>query len=97
MDRVTQLTSNSSAAETSVRSAVRSFRASESTARDVISTFYNLVNRDLEATASLVVPLVDLLDDEGKRKELLESFNGFKIEVRLSWASPVFGLLIYHI
>ncbi|KAL5490244.1 hypothetical protein ACEPAI_5077 [Sanghuangporus weigelae] len=91
MGRVAQLTSNSSAAETSVRSAIRSFRASESTARDVVSTFYNLVNRDLEATASLIAPLVDLLDDEGKRKELLETFNGFKIEQRQQFPDLIPG------
>lgn len=81
MTRVANVTSNSSSAATTVRLAIRSFRASESAARDVISIFYNMVERDIEATASLIIPLVDLLDDEDKKKELLEAFNGFKIEV----------------
>ena len=83
MARLASLTSNSSAAATSVRLAVRSYRASESSARDLISTIYNLVDRDLETSASLIVPLVDLLDDEEKKKDLLAAYNGFKIEVCL--------------
>lgn len=71
-------------AEAAVRSAIRTFRNSESTARDLISTFYNIVDRDLEKTASLISPLVDLLDDEEKKNELLGAFNGFKVEVRCS-------------
>lgn len=81
MARVANVTSNSSSAATTVRLAIRSYRASESAARDVISIFYNMVERDIETTASLIIPLVDLLDDEDKKKELLEAFNGFKIEV----------------
>lgn len=81
MARVASLTSNSSSAPTVVRLAVRSYRDSESAARDLISTIYNLVDRDLEATASLIVPLVDLLDNEEKKQDLLAAYNGFKIEV----------------
>lgn len=84
MARVAGLTSNSSSAATVVRLAVRSYRASESAARDLISTVYNLVDRDLEATASLIVPLVDLLDSEEKKRDLLAAYNGFKIEVSFS-------------
>ena len=47
----------------------------------MISTFYNIVDRDIEATASLINLLVDLLDDENKKRELLQAFNGFKVEV----------------
>ena len=80
MRRVVSLSSNQSAA-TAVRAAIRAFKNSESSARDLVSTFYNIVDRDLEKTASLVVPLVDLLDEEEKRIQLLKAFNGFKIEV----------------
>ncbi|EJD05770.1 uncharacterized protein FOMMEDRAFT_77585 [Fomitiporia mediterranea MF3/22] len=91
MARVASVTSNSSSAEASVRSAIRSYRASESAARDLITTFYNIVDRDLEATASLIVPLLDLLDDEEKKRELLQSFNGFKIEQRQQFPDLVAG------
>ncbi len=76
------LTSNSSSAISAIKSSIVSFRASESTARDLISTFYNVFERDLDATASLIVTLVDLLDNDEKRTDLLQSWNGFKIEVR---------------
>ncbi|KAH8117281.1 hypothetical protein DFH11DRAFT_1816255, partial [Phellopilus nigrolimitatus] len=91
MARVSSLTSNSSAAAASIRSAIRSFRASESAARDLITTFYNIVDRDLELTASLIVPLVDLFDDEDKRRQLLQSFNGFKVEQRQQFPDLVPG------
>ncbi|KAI5124372.1 hypothetical protein M0805_008975 [Coniferiporia weirii] len=91
MARVANLTSGSPAAATSARSAIRSFRSNESAARDLITTFYNIVDRDLEATASLIVPLVDILDDEDKKKELLQSFNGFKIEQQQQFPELVPG------
>lgn len=83
MARLAVLTNNSSAAETSVRYAIQSYLASESTARDIILTFYNIVDGELEATSSLIAPLVDLLDNEEKKRGLLQAFNGFKIEVSL--------------
>ena len=39
------------------------------------------MNEDLEATSSLIMPLIDILDNDEKKRELLETFNGFKIEV----------------
>ncbi|THH11849.1 hypothetical protein EW145_g384 [Phellinidium pouzarii] len=91
MARVANLTSGSPSAATSVRSAIRSFRASESAARDLVSVFYSIVDRDLEATASLIAPLLDLLDDEDKKKELLQTFNGFKVEQRQQFPDLVAG------
>ncbi|KZS99117.1 hypothetical protein SISNIDRAFT_447961 [Sistotremastrum niveocremeum HHB9708] len=78
--RVNSLTANSSTALTAIKSAIRSFRASESGPRDLISTFFNVLNQDLDPTASLVNSLVDLLDDEEKGQNLLSAWNGFKIE-----------------
>lgn len=80
--RVASLTNNSAPAISAIKSSIVSFRSSESAARDLISTFYNVMNRNLDATASLIVALVDLLDNEEKRSDLLQSWNGFKIEVR---------------
>lgn len=39
------------------------------------------MDRNLEGTAGIVNGLVDILDDEEKKKNLLEAWNGFKIEV----------------
>ena len=82
MSKVAVLTSNSTASEAAIRAAIKSYRASESAARDLISTFYVVLDSRLEKTQSLITPLVDLLDAEDKKKELLEAWNGFKIEVR---------------
>jgi hypothetical protein len=64
-----------------VRNAIRSYKASESSARDLISTIWNVMGDDVENTATIVNQLVDLLDDEDKKKDLLAAWNGFKIEV----------------
>ncbi|KAI0797515.1 hypothetical protein C8Q75DRAFT_738536 [Abortiporus biennis] len=80
--RVSSLAPNPNGAVPAVKAAVRSYRASESAARDLISTIWNVLDHNLEGTASLVNALVDLLDEEDKKKDLLESWNGFKIEQR---------------
>ena len=87
MARVADHTSNSSSAATAIKLVIRSYRASECAARDLISTIYNLVDRDLEASASLIVPLVDLLDNEEKKRDLLAAYNEFKIEVSCASSS----------
>jgi hypothetical protein len=61
---------------------VRSYKASESGARDLIGTAWTVLGSDVEATATIVNALVDLLDDEDKKKELLAAWNGFKVERR---------------
>ncbi|KAF8495377.1 hypothetical protein JB92DRAFT_2747842 [Gautieria morchelliformis] len=80
MARINALTSNSTSAVPAVKAAVQSYRSSESGPRDLISTVFNVVNRDLDGTASLMSSIVELLDDEDKRRELLAAWNGFKIE-----------------
>ncbi|TFK46669.1 hypothetical protein OE88DRAFT_1714915 [Heliocybe sulcata] len=72
-----------------VKAAIRSYRASESAARDLISTIWNVLDRDLDNTASIVNALVDLLDEEEKKRDLLAAWNGFKIEQRRSFPDLV--------
>jgi hypothetical protein len=88
------LTANSNAAITSVKLAIRSYLASESGARDVISTLFTVLNQDLEGSASVMNALVDILEDEEKRKNLLSAWNGFKIEVGAQWISAIGAELI---
>jgi E3 ubiquitin-protein ligase ZNF598 len=52
------------------------------TARDLITTAWSALDQRLEATSNIVSALADLLDEE-KKRDLLASWNGFKIEVRL--------------
>ncbi|TDL27318.1 hypothetical protein BD410DRAFT_713852 [Rickenella mellea] len=80
--RLNAATSNSPTATAAIKASIRSYRSSESGARDLITTFFNALDRDLEGTASLIILLVDLLEDEDKKKNLLASWNGFKIEQR---------------
>ncbi|KZT09676.1 uncharacterized protein LAESUDRAFT_646679 [Laetiporus sulphureus 93-53] len=72
-----------------IQAAVRSYRVSESAARDLISTIWNILDRDLDGTASIINVLVDLIDEEDKNRELLTAWNNFKIEQRAQFPELV--------
>ena len=78
--RLRSVAPNPTNAAAAVKLSLRSYRASESGARDVISTVWNILDCDFENTASIVNLLVDIIDDEDKKSSLLSSWNGFKIE-----------------
>ncbi|OBZ65803.1 E3 ubiquitin-protein ligase hel2 [Grifola frondosa] len=80
--RVNVLAPNAATAVPAIMAAVRSYRASESAARDLISTVWNILDRNLDGTASVANVLVDFFDEEDKKRDLLNAWNGFKIEQR---------------
>ncbi|KZV79126.1 hypothetical protein EXIGLDRAFT_480994 [Exidia glandulosa HHB12029] len=71
----------SQGAAMAVHASMRSFRASESTARDVISTLFNVLERELDTTGSHITPLVEAFPDD-KKQELLTAWNDFKLAQR---------------
>lgn len=77
------LAPNPTSAVPAIQAAMRSYRHSESAARDLISTVWNILDRNLDGTASVVNLLVDMMDEEDKKRELLSAWNGFKIEVKI--------------
>ncbi|KAM5538081.1 hypothetical protein V8D89_008278 [Ganoderma adspersum] len=82
VSRLANLAPNPTTAVPAVRAAIRSYRTSESGARDLISTVWNVLDRNLDGTASVVNALVDLADEEDKKRDLLAAWNGFKVEQR---------------
>ncbi|KAI0371661.1 hypothetical protein BV20DRAFT_1042998 [Pilatotrama ljubarskyi] len=80
--RLHGLAPNPTTAVPAVKAAVRSYKASESSARDLISTVWNILDRNLDGTASIVNALVDLVDEDEKKQNLLGAWNGFKVEQR---------------
>ncbi|KAI0636519.1 hypothetical protein C8Q77DRAFT_1154456 [Trametes polyzona] len=80
--RLHGLAPNPTTAVPAVKAAVRSYKANESSARDLISTVWNIIDRNLDGTASIVNALVDLVDDDEKKTNLLAAWNGFKVEQR---------------
>lgn len=72
---------NPNTAVPAVKAAIRSYRANESAARDLISTIWTITDRNLEGTAGVINAIVDFLEDDDKKKDLLQAWNGFKIEV----------------
>ncbi|KAF8912219.1 hypothetical protein CPB84DRAFT_1761674 [Gymnopilus junonius] len=80
--RLQSLAPNPVAAVTAVKAATRSYRFSESSAKDLILTIWNVMDQNLEHTASIVNAFIDLLDEEEKKQDLLSSWKGFNIEQR---------------
>ncbi|KAI0080534.1 hypothetical protein K474DRAFT_1637363 [Panus rudis PR-1116 ss-1] len=80
--RISSLAPNPNGAVPAVKAAVRSYRSNESAARDLILTIWNVLDQNLEGTASIVNALVDLLDEDEKKNDLLRAWNGFKVEQR---------------
>ncbi|KAF9447580.1 hypothetical protein P691DRAFT_820683 [Macrolepiota fuliginosa MF-IS2] len=79
---ITRLQSLAPNAVPAIKAAVRGYRISESSARDLILTAFNVLDNNLDHTASIVNGLVDLLEEEEKKQDLLGSWRGFNIEQR---------------
>ncbi|KAG6860250.1 hypothetical protein C0995_013700 [Termitomyces sp. Mi166 len=80
--RLQSLAANPTTAVPVVKAAIRGYRASESSAKDFISTIWHVLDQNLEHTASIINAFVDLLDQEEKKQDLLSSWKGFEIEQR---------------
>ncbi|KAL0946428.1 hypothetical protein HGRIS_012651 [Hohenbuehelia grisea] len=80
ISRIKVLATNPSSAVRAVKSAIRSYRAYESGARDLISTIWNVMDCDLEQTASVVNSFVDSLDEDERKQDVLSKWKGFEIE-----------------
>ncbi|KAF7341130.1 E3 ubiquitin-protein ligase hel2 [Mycena venus] len=80
--RLASLSPNPTTALPAARAAIRSFRASESSARDLISTLWSVVDQRMESAASIVNALVDLLDEGEQREAVLSAWRGFEVEQR---------------
>ncbi|KAF5347948.1 hypothetical protein D9756_010184 [Leucocoprinus leucothites] len=80
--RLQSMAPNPTNAVAAVKAAVRGYRASESSARDLISTTFKVLDDNLDYTASLINGLVDLLDEDEKKQDLLASWRGFNLEQR---------------
>lgn len=64
-----------------VKAATRGYRTTETSARDLILTIWNVLDRNLDFTASIVNAFVDLVDEEDKKQDILSAWKGFAIEV----------------
>lgn len=83
--RLQAMVPNSPNAITVVKAAVRGYRISESSSKDLISTVWNLSDQNLDQTANIINALVDHLEQEDKKQDLLASWKGFMIEQRLEF------------
>ncbi|KAG9083768.1 hypothetical protein FS749_005747 [Ceratobasidium sp. UAMH 11750] len=67
---------------TAIRGAIRSFKASESSARDMVATIFTVLDENMNTMSTIINALVPLFEEE-KRREILNSWNGMKIEASL--------------
>ena len=81
ISRLESLAPNPTAAVSAVGAAIRSYRVAESGARDFILTVWNVMDRNLEHTASIINAFVDFLDEEERKQVILTSWKGFVVEV----------------
>ncbi|KXN89163.1 hypothetical protein AN958_06156, partial [Leucoagaricus sp. SymC.cos] len=80
--RLQSVAPNPTNAVPAVKAAVRGYRASETSARDLTLTVFKVLDDNLEHTATIISGLVDLLDEEEKKQDLLGSWRGFNLEQR---------------
>ncbi|WVQ79743.1 hypothetical protein IAT38_001843 [Cryptococcus sp. DSM 104549] len=85
LSRVAMLTGDSTTKLSSFRSAVRQFKTNESSARDMVDTLFNVLDRELEPTTGIVREIASLFVGEGEKDKLtatLEALNALRIEQR---------------
>jgi E3 ubiquitin-protein ligase ZNF598 len=87
--RLESFAPNPTSAVPAVKAASRGYVSSESSAKDFILTVWNVLNHNLEQTASIVNMFVDLLEEEDKKSDLLGSWRTFAVEVRHSTPYPL--------
>ncbi|KAH0826958.1 hypothetical protein J3R83DRAFT_4616 [Lanmaoa asiatica] len=80
--RLQHVAPNPNNAAAAVKAAMRGYRTNESSARDLILTVWNVLDHSLDDTASIINGVIDLLEEEEKKRDLLAAWNGFKIEQR---------------
>nr|ODN94469.1 cytoplasmic protein [Cryptococcus depauperatus CBS 7855] len=83
LSRVSILTGDNQNKLSSFRSAVRSFKIHESSARDMVDSIFNVFDRDLDVTVGIVREISKLFNDEGNQeqeKEILEAVNALRAE-----------------
>ncbi|ELU44184.1 cytoplasmic protein [Rhizoctonia solani AG-1 IA] len=66
---------------TAIRGAIRSYKSNESSAKDMLTTIRTVLDDNMNAMSTLVNGLVPLFDEE-KRGDILNAWNGMKIEQR---------------
>lgn len=59
------------------RAAIRSYRATESTAGDAIGTIHSLLDNQLDITGRIITSTAELLDSDEKRSALLQAWDSY--------------------
>ncbi|WWC63500.1 uncharacterized protein I303_106103 [Kwoniella dejecticola CBS 10117] len=83
LSRVSMLVGDSPTKLSSFRSAVRSYKNNESTAKDMVDTIFHVFDRDLDTTTGIVREISSLFSGEGdgeKERNVLEALNAFRVE-----------------
>jgi len=90
ISKVSYMTSDSTNKMTSFHAAIRAFKNTESTAKGMIDTIYNVLDQDAQATISVVREVGQIFEadvNKDKAKDILEALNGFRAQASLSLLS----------
>ncbi|PWN53284.1 hypothetical protein IE53DRAFT_190151 [Violaceomyces palustris] len=79
LNRVLSILKGSESKLNSFRASVKTYRASEMSAKDLVHTISSVVG-DLDESAIVVNGLVDLLEDEEKKGDVLQAWNSLRVE-----------------
>jgi hypothetical protein len=85
------MVSDSTNKMTSFSAAIRAFKNTESTAKGMIDTIYNVLDQDSQATVSVVKEIGQIFEEDGlrdKAKDILEAINGFRAQVSFPLPQP---------
>jgi hypothetical protein len=81
------MVSDSTNKMTSFSASIRAFKNTESTAKGMIDTIYNVLDQDSQATVSVIKEIGQIFEEDGlrdKAKDILEAINGFRAQVSLT-------------
>ncbi|WVR09437.1 hypothetical protein IAU60_006504 [Kwoniella sp. DSM 27419] len=90
LSRVSMLVNDSETKLSAFRSAVRSFKSNESTAKDMLDTIYHVFDRNADVTTAILRELSSLFSGDGqkdKERAVLEAVNAFRVEQREQFPS----------
>lgn len=77
LSRFSEAVNGNSTKVDAYRAAIRSYRASESSPRDIISTIHRLLDEHLDTTGRIITSTAELLDSDEKRRNLLDAWDDF--------------------
>ncbi|GAA95526.1 uncharacterized protein L969DRAFT_45026 [Mixia osmundae IAM 14324] len=79
LQKVASAVSGSDGKITAFKTAVRSFRAGEMAAEDLVDTIWHILNRATDVAAEIINDMAELLDNDDKARDVTRAWRNFSI------------------